>query len=181
MRSCSHTPPGRRILHPTRASHARARNLNHRSNLVQRPPCTGMARVQLPGQGLSSMMNKYGTRLGRLRYRTAEEARGAACDLGISGVHSHMMDGQNVFMPGSNHETLNRALESQGLPPTKMPGGGKSSSGMTGMLGGGAMDTPPATEDLPGTAMEEIEQPEPMFDLDDLTGDRDDDDTMEIY
>jgi hypothetical protein len=127
------------------------------------------------------MMNKYGTRLGRLKYRTAEEARGAARDLGISGVHSHMMNGEQVFMPGNDHESLNAALESQGLPPTKMPGGGKSSSGMTGMLGGGAMDTPPATEALPEAEMEDIEQPQPMFDLSDLTGDRDDDDTMEIY
>jgi hypothetical protein len=92
-----------------------------------------------------------------------------------------MMDGQRIFMPGNDHETLNRALQSQGLPPKKRPGGGKSSAGMTGMLGGGAMDEPPAAEELPGTEMEEIEQPEPMFDLDDLTGDRDDDDNMEVY
>lgn len=180
MRSCSHTPPGRRILHPTRASHARARTLNQRFGADQRPPCTGVARVRLPGRGLS-MMNKYGTRLGRLKYRTAEEARGAARDLGISGVHSHMMNGEQVFMPGSDHETLNRALKQQGLRPTKMPGESKGSSGMTGLLGGGAMDTPPRSEGMPEAEMDDIEQPEPIFDIEDLTGDRDDDDSMEVY
>jgi hypothetical protein len=178
--SCKARPPGPSILHHQRASYARARNLDRQSNLLKRPPCTGVARVRLPGRGLSSMMNKYGTRLGRLKYRTAEEARGAARDLGISGVHSHMMDGQKVYMPGSDHESLNRALEQQGLPPTQMPGD-KGSSGMSGLLGGGSMDTPPGSEGMPAADMEDIEQPEPIFDIEDLTGDRDDDDSMEIY
>lgn len=59
-----------------RASHASARNLDQRFSDDLCPPCTGVARVRLPGQGLSTMMNKYGTRKGRLKYRTKAEGDG---------------------------------------------------------------------------------------------------------
>jgi len=70
---------------------------------------------------------ELGTNLGRLRYRTAEEARGAARDLGLDGVHQHEVDGEIIWMPGETHTALNDALRDRGLPPTQMPGGGTSS------------------------------------------------------
>jgi hypothetical protein len=82
------------------------------------------------------------------------------------------MSGQTIYMPGTDHEKLNKALESRGLPPTRMP---TDSAGMMGGMMGGS-----STEAMPDP-MADIEDPEPVFNVDELTGDRDDDDDMEIY
>jgi hypothetical protein len=84
---------------------------------------------------------QYGTyKHGRLTYRTAEEARGAAADLGLSDVHSHMVDGSRVFMPGGDHEALNQALQRRGMrpvePPEQRQQGGLFDLGMGGGGGG---------------------------------------------
>jgi len=73
---------------------------------------------------------KFGTSKGRLQYRTPEEANKTAKELGLSGTHSHIRDGERVHMPGTNHKNLNSALEQRGLPPTPVPGEGG------GMMGG---------------------------------------------
>jgi hypothetical protein len=82
---------------------------------------------------------KFGaSRLGRLKYRTAEEARGAADDLGLDDVHSHNMDPDNdgrderLFMPGKSHDSLNDSLTDRGLDP--MPAMGGSSGGGSGAM-----------------------------------------------
>lgn len=71
---------------------------------------------------------KYGAaRVGRLTYRTEEEARAAAEELGLDGVHAHQMDhdtdgtSERVAMPGETHSGLNAALEARGLEPINMP------------------------------------------------------------
>lgn len=76
-----------------------------------------------------------GTELGRLRYRTAEEARGAARDLGLTGIHSHQVDGERIWMPGRNHQMLNDALTRRGKEETMVPGGEGNRTGI-GMAGG---------------------------------------------
>lgn len=77
-------------------------------------------------------MPEFGTyQLGRLTYRTAEEARGAAADLGLRDVHSMTQDGERVWMPGRDREALNAALEKAGLPTTQ-----KASSSKSGRSGG---------------------------------------------
>jgi hypothetical protein len=129
---------------------------------------------------------QYGTyELGRLKYRTAEEARGAARDLGLSGTHSHTMDGERVFMPGKNHTKLNEALEKQGLAPTPVPGEG----GGGGMMGG-MMD--PSKSSIPDVPEPDMPDPEPLTDEQEISpgelfgpspmgGDEDDDGDMELY
>lgn len=76
---------------------------------------------------------------GRLTYRTAEEARAVAEELGLSDVHSHMVNGERVFMPGTDHESLNNALQRRGMqpvsPPTVRGYGGEKSAGLGFDLG----------------------------------------------
>lgn len=129
--------------------------------------------------------SEMGTILGRLKYRTAEEARGAARDLGISGVHSHMIDGERVFMPGSDHEKLNKALRKQGRPPTKMPGKQDSGAMMNGMMTGMMSDGDETDVVDPEPMMDgdgevEVDMPEMMGDSA-MFGDEDDDGNMELY
>lgn len=82
-------------------------------------------------------MHEFGTyELGRLKYRTPNEARGAAEDLGLADVHSTRVNGQTAFMPGSDMADLNDALERQGLPVMRFESGtGGMSDGMMGGLG----------------------------------------------
>lgn len=172
------------------------------------------------------MQGKYGTRMGRLKYRTKAEADAVARELGLSGSHSHMMDGSRIHMPGTDHKKLNEALRARGLPTTMVPGqggdmgGGMGSGSMKGgsMGGSGSMSMgmadSAAPDPDPDEEMRDIEQGlfgvannagladgvapsdddpppepapstppavEPVFDLGGLTGDRDDDDSMEIY
>jgi len=219
MNCSAHTPLS--VTYSINARRTRARGVCS-SGLGDdlRPPCTGDAPVRVRRQGLT-MQGKYGTRMGRLKYRTKAEANAAARELGLSGSHSHMMDGQRVHMPGTNHEKLNKALRSRGLPTTMVPGkGGGSGSMMGGGMGGDmgkmsmGMADSAAPDPQPGSEMRDIEQglfgvaneagladgvapsdddppPEPapgtppavkpVFDVESLTGDRDDDDEMEIY
>lgn len=70
-------------------------------------------------------MQDYGTyQYGRLTYRTPNEARAVANELGLDGVHSHEGSDQLVWMPGNSLQALNRALEQQGMAPVQSPGGG---------------------------------------------------------
>jgi hypothetical protein len=153
-----------------------ARPTRVRAVCITRPTISGRAAQvsrRFESGGSVSPMKQMGTKLGRLKYRTAPEARAVADELGISGSHSHRMSGEKIHMPGRDHETLNKALESRGLPPTRMPGG-DSGGMMGGMMGGSSAEAMP-------DPVADIEDPEPVFDLDSLTGDRDDDDNMEIY
>jgi len=130
---------------------------------------------------------QYGTfELGRLKYRTAEEARGAARDLGLSGTHSHTMSGERLFMPGKNHTKLNKALEKQGLPPTPVPGNDSSGGMMSGML------DPSGMAEAPDVPEPDMPEPEPLTDEQEISpgelfgpspmaGDEDDDGDMELY
>jgi len=79
------------------------------------------------------------TRFGRLTYGTKSQAMDVARKLGLSGTHAHMMDGQRVYMPGTNHQRLNDALRERGMRPTPVPGD-DSDSMMRGdsMMGGGS-------------------------------------------
>lgn len=79
---------------------------------------SGPAEMQSPG-------------MERLRYATQEGAREAADKLGLGGTHSHNSNGGRIYMPGENHQKLNRALRERGLPPTPVPG---DSGGSTGYM-----------------------------------------------
>lgn len=82
--------------------------------------------------------HQYGTfKHGRLTYRTAEEARGAAEELGLSSVHSYVVEGERVFMPGADHESLNMALQRRGLQPVQKPNR-RDGGGLLDMGGGGS-------------------------------------------
>lgn len=100
--------------------------------------------------GFGGGSKRYGTyKHGRLSYRTAEEARGAAADLGINDVHPHQVNGETVFMPGSSCDELNATLDRRGLPKAERCMGGKSAGsdddGMFGAgLGAGAMGDLPS-------------------------------------
>ena len=82
------------------------------------------------GQGFQSR-----TKFGRLMYGTKSQAMSVARKLGLSGTHSHMMEGQRVYMPGTNHKSLNDALRERGMRPTPMPGDGGGMMSGDGMMG----------------------------------------------
>jgi hypothetical protein len=131
---------------------------------------------------------KYGTAaFGRLKYRTDDEARGAADDLGLSGIHQHSMDvdgddqSETFFMPGSDHDALNESLDEQGLPPKpgvkamgSQTGGGMSDSDGGGMMDMGADDMMPSDDELFGDRPDEASTFQ-------FSGDSDGDDNMELY
>jgi len=80
---------------------------------------------------------EYGTyTYGRLTYRTANEARAVAEELGLSSVHQHEAGGELVWMPGDNMQDLNAALQAMGLPPVSPP----SQQGGGDLLGGFGFD-----------------------------------------
>lgn len=150
---------------------------------------------------------------GRLMYATAANARQAADNLGLSGTHQHPdkgPEGKTVFMPGSNHRKLNKALRDRGLEETPIPGdmsggmgGGMSGSGMSGSEPMGMDMMMPTSSRMERAAMDvfervddaddniplpaeppvvEVPETEEMFG--DLIGgdeDTDDDDDMRIY
>jgi len=78
------------------------------------------------------------TRFGRLTYGTKSQAMDVAGKLGLSGTHTHMMDGQRVYMPGTNHQRLNDALRERGMRPTPVPGNDGSMMSGGSMMGGGS-------------------------------------------
>lgn len=133
--------------------------------------------------------------LGRLQYRTAAEARGAARDLGLSSVHSHVVGGERIWMPGESHATLNRALRRRGratvpkpTPATSMAGTGEEADER------GREADERAREDvetlLSGQGGPDQSKPlgfgivspdsEERGDLDDLYGDEDEDDDLRL-
>jgi len=75
------------------------------------------------------------TRFGRLTYGSKSQAKAVAGKLGLSGTHAHTMDGQRVYMPGTNHQRLNDALRERGMRPTPVPGddGNSMMSGGSGL------------------------------------------------
>jgi hypothetical protein len=90
------------------------------------------------------------TRIGRLKYDTQAKAQQKADALGLSGTHSHKMKGMNggerFYMPGTDHQKLNKALKKRGKRPTPARengmggmGGGGMGGGMSGGMGGGSM------------------------------------------
>ena len=122
---------------------------------------------------------KLTTSMGYLKFTTRSKAQRVAGKLGLSGTHSHEMQGRTIYMPGSNHQKLNRALRREGLPETMMPG-----QGMDGMGAGDdlddamAMDLDPAVEDqLEGGLIDEDIATGVGLGV----GDEDDDGEMEIY
>jgi hypothetical protein len=113
---------------------------------------------------------------GYAKFSQRQKAVAAAALLGISGSHSHMMDGDKIFMPGNNHRTLNEALRERGLEETMVPGSG--GGGMMGdmdgnMMGGGMMDekmdsggsTPTLPDMMSGS------QPDDMMGMDEMEQD----------
>jgi len=150
---------------------------------------------------------------GRLMYATARNAGQAADNLGLSGSHQHPdkgPEGKTVYMPGSNHRKLNKALRDRGLEETPIPGdmsggmgGGMSGSGMSGPEPMGMEAMMPTSSRMERAAMDvfervdeaddnipvpaeppvvEVPETEEMFG--DLIGgdeDTDDDDDMRIY
>jgi hypothetical protein len=65
-----------------------------------------------------------GRGLMRYQYRSKRKAKKVAERLGLSGVHQHQKNGDTIYMPGTNHKKLNRALERENMPPAMKPGQG---------------------------------------------------------
>jgi len=78
---------------------------------------------------------KLTTSMGYVKFTSRSKAQRIAGKLGLSGTHNHEMQGRTIYMPGSNHRKLNRALRREGLPETMVPG-----KGMTGMGSGDDLD-----------------------------------------
>ena len=122
---------------------------------------------------------KLTTSMGYLKFTTRSKAQRVAGKLDLSGTHSHEMQGQRIYMPGSNHQKLNRALRREGLPETMMPGQGMDGMGAGDYLDDAmAMDLDPAVEDqLEGGLIDEDIATGVGLGV----GDDDDDGEMEIY
>jgi len=150
---------------------------------------------------------KLTTSMGYLKYSSRSKALQTARKLGLSGTHKHVMQGRRIYMPGSDHRKLNRALRREGLPETMVPG-----KGMTGMGAGDDLDEAMmpdrsmmdpelpdrATQNYTADELDELMDPDFSEQVDDQlegglidedttnsmglgVGDRDEDDDMEIY
>jgi len=143
---------------------------------------------------------KLTTSMGYLKFTSRSKAQRIARKLDLSGTHSHEMQGQRIYMPGSNHQKLNRALRREGLPETMMPG-----QGMTGMGSGDDLDEAMMpdlgdrpTQNYTSDELDDLMDPEFTDTVDDQlegglidedvatgiglgVGDDDDDGEMEIY
>jgi len=143
---------------------------------------------------------KLTTSMGYLKFTSRSSAQRIAGKLGLSGTHSHEMQGRTIYMPGSNHRKLNRALRQEGLPETMVPG-----KGMTGMGSGDDLDEAMmpdlgdrATQNYTADELDDLVEPEFTDQVDDQlegglidedvatgiglgVGDDDDDGEMEIY
>lgn len=87
-------------------------------------------------------MQDYGTyQHGRLTYRTAEEARAVADELGLSDIHQHRVNGELLWMPGNSMKRLNEQLQRLGRPRATPPEdtGGMFDLGVGGGGGGGLL------------------------------------------
>jgi hypothetical protein len=140
------------------------------------------------------------TSMGYLKFTSRSSAQRIAGKLGLSGTHSHEMQGRTIYMPGSNHRALNRALRREGLPETMVPG-----KGMTGMGSGDDLDEAMMpdlgdrpTQNYTADELDDLMDPEFTDTVDDQlegglidedvatgvglgVGDDDDDGEMEIY
>jgi hypothetical protein len=83
-----------------------------------------------------------GRGLMRYQYRSKRKAKKVAKRLGLSGVHQHEKNGDTIYMPGTNHKKLNRALERENMPPAMKPGQG------SGMNMGRKAKLAPGTQNL---------------------------------
>jgi hypothetical protein len=143
---------------------------------------------------------KLTTSMGYLKFTTRSKAQRIAGKLGLSGTHNHEMQGRTIYMPGSNHRRLNRALRQEGLPETMVPG-----KGMTGMGSGDDLDAAMMpdlgdrpTQNYTADDLDDLMDPEFTDTVDDQlerglidedvatgvglgVGDDDDDGEMEIY
>jgi len=143
---------------------------------------------------------KLTTSMGYLKFTTRSKAQRIAGKLGLSGTHNHEMQGRTIYMPGSNHRRLNRALRQEGLPETMVPG-----KGMTGMGSGDDLDEAMMpdlgdrpTQNYTADDLDDLMDPEFTDTVDDQlerglidediatgvglgVGDEDDDGEMEIY
>jgi hypothetical protein len=143
---------------------------------------------------------KLTTSMGYLKFTSRSKAQRIARKLDLSGTHSHKMQGTRIYMPGSDHQKLNRALRREGLPETMMPG-----QGMTGMGSGDDLDAAMMpdlgdrpTQNYTADELDELVEPEFTDQVDDQlegglidediatgvglgVGDKDDDGEMEIY
>ena len=143
---------------------------------------------------------KLTTSMGYLKFTSRSKAQRIARKLGLSGTHSHEMQGRTIYMPGSNHRKLNRALRQEGLPETMVPG-----KGMTGMGSGDDLDEAMMpdlgdrpTQNYTDDELDDLMDPEFTDTVDDQlegglidedvatgvglgVGDDDDDGEMEIY
>jgi hypothetical protein len=140
------------------------------------------------------------TSMGYVKFTTRSKAQRIAGKLGLSGTHNHEMQGRTIYMPGSNHRKLNRALRREGLPETMVPG-----KGMTGMGSGDDLDEAMMpdlgdrpTQNYTDDELDDLMDPEFTDTVDDQlegglidedvatgvglgVGDDDDDGEMEIY
>jgi hypothetical protein len=75
---------------------------------------------------------------GFAKFSTPGKAASVAARLGISGFHSHRVNGSKLYQPGPNHQKLNKALKENGFGTMPIPGSG--SDGMMGSSGSDAGD-----------------------------------------
>ena len=143
---------------------------------------------------------KLTTSMGYVKFTSRSKAQRIAGKLGLSGTHNHEMQGRTIYMPGSNHRALNRALRREGLPETMVPGQGMSGMGAGDDLDEAMMpdlgDQP--TQNYTADELDELVEPEFTDQVDDQlegglidedvatgiglgVGDDDDDGEMEIY
>jgi hypothetical protein len=115
--------------------------------------------------------------MGYSKFSQRQQAVSVAARLGISGSHSHMMNGDRIFMPGNNHKSLNKALRERGLEETMVPGSGgggmmddMGGSGMMSgdMMGGGSKSS--GSNPTPGDMMMGM-QPDDMMDMNEMEQD----------
>jgi hypothetical protein len=83
-----------------------------------------------------------GPGLMRYQYRSKRKAKKVAERVGLSGIHKHEKNGDTIYMPGTNHKKLNRALERENMPPAMKPGQG------SGMNMGRKAKLAPGTQNL---------------------------------
>jgi len=137
-----------------------------------------------------------GTVLGRLKYRTQEEAEAVADELSLEDTHSHSMDvdgddeKETFHMPGGGHDKLNKELTERGREPAParanmrdMDKDKMSEEKPMGMSDGGMFGGDSSMMSMDGGGMfgggADGMDPDKVFAP--PVGDEDDDGDMEIY